>query len=378
MNSPDGWRVALDRLLGFKQEMSDRRTSLLAYFHRHRQRLDAREEANLLRQLSLMVESGIGFSEALDILQKSGQGRGANLARDLADSLYRGLPLSRAFWLHQDRLSEVTPALVEAGEACGGLTRTMQIAADWSDLAADLKAKITSAMIYPAFVVLMNLVLTGLMLGYVFPAFIPLFQGEQLPLLTRFFLGCSGLASSKLFWVVALLCLIEVALFFSQPEHQEKLHRFCLLLPVLSPLLRAAARTRFCAVVAVTTRTGLPVLKALTLAAKASGDPDFVALDSSLQRDVREGAPLEDHFLSHSDTYGLSLSHGMALCQATGNTDLVCGHLTTLFQQETETRVQQIQSLMEPVLIALVSATTAVLLLSIYLPLGRFLHNLMA
>jgi type II secretory pathway component PulF len=234
-----------------------------------------------------------------------------------------------------------------------------------------------SAMIYPVFVLLVNVLLAGAMLGYVFPAFIPLFQGEQLPLLTRFFLGLSWLASSKLFWVVALLGGIELFLFFSQPEHQEKLHRFCLAIPVLSPLLRSAARTRFCAVLAVTTRTGLPLMRAMSLAAKASGDPEFADLDANLQREVREGAPIDEHFLGHTEIYGLVLSHGMSLCQATGNTDQVCQHLTTLFQSDTEVRVQQLQGVLEPLLIGMVSLTTGTLLLSIYWPLGKFLQTLL-
>lgn len=378
MSLKDTWLDALDWLDDLRDDLKDRRKSLVAYLNRNRQRLDAREEANFLRQLSLMIESGIPFTEALQVLEDTMEGRSSNLAKELGDALYQGYPLSRAFWLSQERISDVAPPLVEAGEACGGLASTMQIAADWAELSADLREKMKSAMIYPIFVLIVNLGLAGAMLGYVFPAFIPLFQGETLPWLTRFFLGCSWLASSKLFWVVTLLVGIEVVLFFSQPEHMEKLHRFCLMLPFLGPLLRAGARTRFCAVLAVTTRTGLPLMKAMTLAAKASGDPEFAVLDAALQREVSEGAPLQEHFLSHSDIYGLVLSHGMALCQATGNTDLVCGHLTGLFQQETETRIQQLQAVLEPLLITMVSMTTATLLLAIYWPLGKFLQSLLA
>jgi type II secretory pathway component PulF len=67
----------------------------------------------------------------------------------------------------------------------------------------------------------------------------------------------------------------------------------------------------------------------------------------------------------------------MSLCQATGNTDQVCQHLTTLFQSDTEVRVQQLQGVLEPLLIGMVSLTTGTLLLSIYWPLGKFLQTLL-
>ncbi len=325
-----------------------------------------------------MVESGITFHEALRVLEGTGQGRGAALARGINDCLYRGFSLSAAFYHFRDRISEVCPALVEAGEQSGGLTRTLNIAADWAELSADLRAKMKSAMIYPAFVLIVNLLLAGVMLAYVFPTFLPLFQGESLPLLTRFFLGLSWLATSKLFWLVALLGAAEGVAFFSQPEHKEKLYRVAVLVPVLGPLLRSAARCRFCSVLSVTTRTGLPLMKAMTLAARASGDPQFRDLDVPLQREVREGVEPHEHFLTHSEVYGPILSHGMALCQATGRTDKVCAHLSTLFAAETETRVRDFQSLLEPLLIGLVSMTTGLLLLSIYWPLGKFLQTLVA
>jgi type II secretory pathway component PulF len=196
-------------------------------------------------------------------------------------------------------------------------------------------------------------------------------------MLTRFFLGLSWLATSKLFWVVAILIGVEGFIFLSQPEQRQKLYKVAVRIPVLSPLLRSAARTRFCSVLSVTTRTGLAIMSALSLAAQASGDPEFAELDQDLQADVRDGAPFPEHFLRHTEVYGLVLSHGMSLCQETGNTDAVCTHLAHLFQQETEVRVQQFQALLEPILIAAVSITTGTLLLSIYLPLGKFLQTLL-
>lgn len=373
----DIWRDALDWLEDTRDDLRDRRRDFQRYLQRRRRRLETREEANVLRQLSLMFESGIPLHDALEVLAKTMEGRSSELAEEILDALHRGHSLSHAFFQSQDRLSDVTPPLVEAGESSGGLARTLEIAAQWAELSASLKARLTSAMVYPAFVLVVNMLLAGAMLGYVFPTFIPLFEGHDLPWLTRFFLGFSWFASSKLFWIVVLLALLEMAFLLSQPDNREKLYRFGLMLPVVSPLLRCAARTRFCSVLAVTSRTGLPLLKALALAAKASGDPEFRDLDRELQREIRDGASLDEHFLLHSEVYGLTLAHGMALCQSTGNTDLVCGHLATLFEGETEVRIQQMQALLEPMLIGLVSFTTGVLLLSLYWPLGRFLQTLL-
>lgn len=350
---------------------------LRSAWYRRRERLDSREEALFLRQLALMFSSGLPFTEALAILKRTSQGPASDLAEALGAALYRGYSLSRAFQNLRARMGEVVPALVEAGEASGSLVITLEIAANWAEMSADLKAKVRSALIYPIFVLVVNLILAALMLAYVLPIFVPLFHGEELPWLTRGVVGASELASSKLFWLVVLLGAGEACYFFTRPEHADKLHRFFLLMPVLGPMLRTAARARFCAILAIATRTGLPLLMGLGLAARASTDPVFIDLDKGLQRAVRDGEPLEEYFLLHRDVYGLVLSHGMAQCQATGKAEAICRHLSKLFQEDLDYRVQQFQALLEPILIAVVSLTTGGLLLSIYLPLGHFLQSLL-
>lgn len=339
-------------------------------------KLSAREEARLLRHLSLMLNNGIPITEALTILRDDTEEAGAWVAEQISQSVHQGYSLGRAFRRVADKISPICPAMVEAGERSGSLVRVLQVSAEWAELAADLRSRTLTVLYYPAFVLVVNLGLAALMLSYIFPIFLPLFAGESLPLLTRFFLLLSQLAGSKLVWLIALAGGAEAVWYLSQPGQRERLYRLALWIPILSPMLRNAARTRFCSVLSIATRAGLPLMESCKLAAQASGDPDMLALDASLQEEVRAGVSPEEHFLAHCEIYGLPLSHGMALSQATGKTDFVFDHMTKLFQAETEAQVQLFQSLIEPFLIGIVSMTTGLLLLAIYLPLGKFLQTL--
>ncbi len=343
-----------------------------------RKRLSAREEASFLRHLSLMLNNGIPITEALEILPANTADASSQVAAEISGFIHQGHSLTRAFRRIADKISPICPAMVEAGERSGSLVRTLAISADWAELAADVRARTLSVLYYPAFVLGVNLVLTILMLSYVFPVFMPLFSGEELPFLTQFFIVLSKLAGSKLVWLITFIAGVEAVWYLSQAEQRVRVYRVGLFIPVLGPLLRNAARTRFCSVLSITAKAGLPLMEALRLAAHASGDPDMVRLDASLQADVRAGASPEDHFLTYSEVYGLPLSHGMALSQATGKTDSVFEHMTRLFHTETETQAQIFQSLIEPLLIGMVSFTTGLLLLAIYLPLGKFLQGLVS
>lgn len=330
-----------------------------------------------MRQLSLMMDSGIDFVQALIVLEESMEGPSQKLAKQLGKDLCEGKRLGKAIDNASDRVSDITPALIRAGEKCGALSQTLRMAGNWAEVASDMRAKLQSALIYPVFVLVVNLVLAVSMLVYVLPTFQTLYQDESLPWLTDALIVFSGLFRSPLFWLVAALSGIELFLFFTHTDHKVKLHRFCLKVPVLSGLLRDASRAKFCSILAITSKTGISVLDSLELSADASGDPEFQDLFPYLQQDVKNGEQLADHFVRRTDIYGAILAHGMALCEETGNMDGVSHRLAEFFRFETECRIEQFQALMEPVLISLVSATTAVILLAIYLPLVRFLEGLL-
>lgn len=364
-------------MLDPKAEVIQRYNELKEYIRERQSRLDAWEEANFLRQLSLMMDAGIDFVQALATLEQSMTGPSLRLASKLSEDLCAGKSLSFAFHRSRAHVSDVTPPLVKAGEKSGALAQTLKMAGSWAEVAADLRAKLKSALVYPIFVLVINAILAVGMLVYVLPAFKSLYQDENLPWLTTLLVGFSGLFRSNIFWLIMCLVGLELFLFLTHEDHKVKMHRLFLKVPVLSALLRDTSRAKFCSILAITSRTGMGVLECLKLAAEASGDPEFQDLHAQLHRSVTEGESLGDHFLHRRDIYGPILAHGICLCEETGNTDGVSQRLADFFRLETSYRIEQFQALMEPVLISVVSATTAIILLAMYLPLIRFLETLL-
>lgn len=360
-----------------KAELVQRFEELREFIRDKQIRLAPRDEANFLRQLSLMMDSGIDFVQALIVLEESMDGPSQKLAKQLSKDLCEGKRLGKAIDNASDRVSDVTPALIRAGEKCGALSQTLRMAGNWAEVASEMRAKVKTALVYPVFVLLVNAVLAVGMLVYVLPTFQSLYKDEALPWLTDALIACSGMVRSPLFWLIVVLGGLELFLFFTHTDHKIKLHRFCLKIPVLSTLLRDASRAKFCSILAITSKTGISVLESLELSAEASGDPEFLDLYPYLHQDVTSGDQLADHFIRRIDIYGAILAHGMALCEETGNMDGVSARLAEFFRLETDYRIEQFQALMEPVLISFVSATTAVILLAIYLPLVRFLEGLL-
>ena len=358
--------------------LKERARQLKSHSEQRKRRLNARDESNLLRQLSLMMDSGFQFFDGLHLLGDTMEGPPAQLCTEVAQAVRTGSCLSRAFVERADRLSHITPFLVAAGEDSGNLSATLRMAAQWAESSAELLAKVKTALIYPCFILLVNIVMSAAMLVYVLPAFTPMFEGKELPLVTSLLLGLSRLCQSPLVWVVAILVVLEAYVFLSKPEAYGTVYRLATAIPVLSALLRSAARARFAGVLELTTRTGLSLVRSLSLAAQSSGDPNFIELDFNLQKAIRNGESIGAFFKAHKDIYGAALSQGMLVCEETGEIEKMAQALARFYQVETDIQVDQFKALIEPLLMMLVAGTTATVLFAIYLPLAKFVESLMA
>ncbi len=324
-----------------------------------------------------MVNSGIHIVEALAVLGRTLDGAGRVLAEDLQTKISRGHSLSAALQSSGHQISAVIPSLIHAGEKSGSLAQVLRLAADWVEVSANLQSKVKAALTYPAFVLGVNVVLTIGMLLTIVPAFEALYQDDQLPALTRFLLSATSLLSSKLFWLIAFLLTLEAVFFFLQEHSREKLLRFSLTLPVLSPLLRDAARAKYFSILSITSKAGTSTLECLRFASEASGDPHFKDLYPDLHDGIIAGEPLDAHFHCHREIYGALLVQAIAVGDETGNIDGISARMSEFFRFEAEYRLEQFKGLMEPMLIVLVSFTTASILLALYLPLVKFLQTLL-
>lgn len=339
--------------------------------------LSAREEANLLRQFCMLIGSGFQFFDGLNVLAEGMQGPARALCEEVAEDVRKGMALSQAFAKRRERMTPMTPFLIEAGEKSGRLVATLRLAAEWAESNKEVFERVKSALVYPMFVLLVNILMAVGLLVFVLPAFIPLFGDQKLPLITQFVLGCSRLLQNPIVWLILGLGLAELLVSLSKPTSRTQLYSLGLSLPVLGSLLRCAAKTRFLAVIAITGQTGLPIAQGLKLAARSCGDNRFLEADAEVQEALLGGELLEDIFERNKDIYGDLISQGMRLSVETGNFAGVCGSLSQFYKDETEYWADKIKVLVEPLLMIFVAATTSVILLATYMPLATFIRTLL-
>lgn len=327
--------------------------------------------AAFYRELGALVKAGIPLVGALDLLLETPeQERQAGRIALLRDRIREGQTLARGLTEASHQVSTFERAAVEAGERSGHLDTTLEQLADYLESQARLREGLTSALLYPALVIVLAFVVAVGLLGFVMPMLSGLFKdsGVALPLLTRVLLAASrGLP--------VLLPALVVVLFLGgwgwrrawrDPEFRMRWLRRLDRIPLYRTGARTLSSLRFARTLVLLLRGGVSAVDALDLAGQATGNAwvedmirqqaEAVRHGTSLSQAIRAVSPLE------------SLSGWIKAGEASGDLTALLDKAADRLQQRWQTYLARTMSLLEPALILLVGAFVLMVALAILLP----------
>ena len=338
--------------------------------------IDQQELVVLTRQLATLVLSGTGIERSLSTLHE--QARDPSLKEafgDLQTKVTGGHMLSQAasrwprvfgpFYLAMLRTGESTGQLDEALER---LSRTME-----KDLA--VRHKVRAAMVYPAFVLGLTLVLTLTVFYTVIPGFVEIFKstGMQLPLPTQILILISDTITSPGAWLVAAALAIEGVWLFvwiqKRPKWRLKLWEVMLALPVIGKVLQSSATCRFCASMETLINCGMTLDRSLLVAGEATGNPLFQKTVKEGVEQLMHGVPLSTHMSIHPETYPSLLTQMVQTGEETSTLDTMFARVGNSIEMDLDNQVDMLSSALEPLLLMFVAGVVAFIVLSIFLPL---------
>ncbi len=328
--------------------------------------------AALYRELGALVKAGIPLSSALDVLLETPeQERYASRIALLRDRIREGQSLARALAEASPQVSTFERAAVEAGERSGRLDATLEQLADYLDGQSRLRESLASALIYPALVVVLALVVAVGLLGFVLPMLGGLFQesGVPLPLLTRSLLA---LSRALPVWLPVVLVVLPGGIWLLRrhwrtgPAFQlrwlRRLDRW--------PLYRQGSRTlvslRFARTLVLLMRGGVNAVEALDLAGQATGNAWVAGLVQQQAEAVRHGTSLSQAIRAVGPLE--SLSGWIKAGEVSGDLIGLLDKAADRLQQRWQTYLARTMGLLEPALILLVGVFVLLVALAILLP----------
>lgn len=326
------------------------------------------------RNLATSQAAGLSMFRAMGMLakQKANQPIGKVLSemhQDVAD----GKSLSAAFRAHEAKLGPLTCALIEAGEASGRLDNALVKLADITEARVRLRRKIMSAMMYPVMVLFLTLAITIVMLMTVVPTFAGIYKqmgNAKLPAPTQFLVNLSGMLTGMWYlWIPTVAAIVVGLVAYKRSEAgKRRIDRIVIRLPIFGKLLRQTIVARTAAVMASLTSAGVSLLDVLTLTASVAGNSVYADALLNAREKIREGRP-PSRAIADQQVFPDIFVQLLAIGEETGAVSDLLGRYAKATEDEVQTMVDGLASLIEPLLIVVLGAIVGGLIVALYLPL---------
>ena len=344
-----------------------------------RRRVPVQEFVIFNQELAALLKAGLPLLQTLDLmLERMHNSTFKAVLTDVRDRVKTGEDLSDAFAAHGDLFPRLYPSSLKAGEKSGELEQVIRRFIRYMKLVLDARRRVISALIYPAVLVCLSIGMIAIMAIYVVPKFMSFFTelGTDLPLLTQIVLAVSTFASQN--WPVILLGLVVGGLALRSWGNTETgrltLDRLKLRMPFLGPVLHRFAMSEFCRSLGTLLAGGIPLVPAFEIATASVGNAFVRSKVEPTVQLVREGKP----FFSALEVSGIFIDMAIDMVkvgEATGSLDDMLGSVSDFLDEQVETRMARLLSLVEPMMLVFMGAIIAILLISIYLPMFSMLGS---
>jgi MSHA biogenesis protein MshG len=332
------------------------------------------------RQMLSITKSGMPLLRGVRSLAAST--RNLILRRTLNEvvaDLESGRELASAFARHPKVFPELYISLVRVGEQTGTLQTAFARVADFLGAQKDLKDRVSGAMRYPLIVMGAIIAAMGVLTVFVIPKFEPMFKtlGADLPLPTRILLSASGFLQQH--WLLAgslaVLLIVAWRLYIRTTTGRRRWHEWQLRLPVFGKLLKESVLARALGTLSMTLSAGLPMLEALKLIARATGNAFMTERLEQIRAQVQTGDPLSRAAVAAKVMPPLVLQM-IEVGEETGELTRLLDEIADYYQREVEYTLKNLTALIEPILIVVVGGMVLVLALGIFLPMWEMLGKM--
>lgn len=340
--------------------------------------VSGREIATFTRMLATMISSGLTLNAALRNL--SAQSDNEKLRRAIDDVVKRiagGSSFSDALQFHKDVFDNLYISLAKAGEASGKLEETLVKLADTLEVREDFSGKVKGAMVYPAIMVVMMIVIAFVMMIMVIPKITQVYVefGATLPLPTQILVAMSNLTTNYWFILLPIMAsfLLVPRLMKSNPKTRHFYNNFVFRLPVMGDLQKEVMLTIFCRTFGNLIGSGVPISQVLAISADVMGENDYCDAILECREKIEKGFVLSES-LKKFPIFPTVLPQMVAMGEETGKIDEAMNRLSGYFAEIAERRSKMLTAAMEPILIIILGLGVAGLALAILLPLFNLVN----
>ncbi len=340
----------------------------------------AKNLAIFTRQFSVMIDAGLPLVQCLDILgrQEPHKNFSATILK-VREDVEGGAALADAMKKHPKTFDALFSNMIAAGEAGGILDTILKRLAVYIEKNVKLKGEVKSAMIYPVAVMIIAAVVVAAILWKVIPTFAAMFAGlgAQLPLPTRVVIAASNGVVSYGWMVLIALGGIGYAFktYYATNNGRHVIDRIMLTLPVLGDILRKVAVARFCRTLSTLLASGVPILDGLDITARTAGNAIIEDAIQKTRSGIERGETVSGP-LRETGVFPSMVVQMINVGETTGALDAMLSKIADFYEEEVDTAVAGLLTLMEPIMIAFLGVIVGGIVIAMYMPIFDMISKL--
>ncbi len=327
------------------------------------------------RQFSTMIDAGLPIIQCLDILHTQQKNLTfKKVLKKIKESVEGGSTLAEALKKFPKHFDDLFVNMIAAGEAGGILDAILRRLAAYMEKAARLKARVKGAMTYPLVTLAIAIVVLAVILIFVIPVFEEMFAdfGSELPTPTKIVVAMSELVKSKILYLIGLLALGGIAFkkWYATEKGQISVDAMTLKFPVFGMLMRKVAVAKFTRTMGTMLASGVAILEALDIVAKTAGNRIIEKAIYNVRSGIAEGRTMADP-LNESGVFPPMVCQMIAVGESTGALDAMLEKIADFYDEEVDQAVENMTSLIEPVMLVFLGVTIGGLVIAMYLPIFK-------
>jgi type IV pilus assembly protein PilC len=335
--------------------------------------IPSRDLSLFSRQLSTLVGAGVPIVQSLGILESQAENPDFKevLGAVKAD-IEAGLSISDALKKHPNAFPDLYCSMVKAGELGGILDTILERLTAYLENSEALKAKVKGAMMYPAIVLSICATVTVFLMIFVIPTFKNIFAsfGAELPMPTQMLIDVSDAMKARWYVIVAFPFVAYKAFlkFYETPAGHRWVDDKSLKAPIFGPILKKVAVARFTRTLGTLIKSGVPIMQALETVAQTAGNVVIAEAVNSTRESIREGGHLSDP-LKKCGLFPNMVTSMISVGEETGALDIMLSKIADFYDQEVDTAVKGLTSLIEPIVIVVMGIIIGTIVICMFLPM---------
>jgi type IV pilus assembly protein PilC len=344
-------------------------------------RIVLREKIDMTKNLATMIEAGVSVARGLQILLKQTKNPKLIMVfRSVSDDIQKGTPLSNALEKFSGDFPPVMTAMIRAGEESGSLVDSLNVVGGQMEKTYNLRKKIRGAMIYPAVVFCVLIVVGVLMMIFVVPGLASTFKEAnlELPPLTAAVIGISEFIQFHGFlsFLIVVAVVVGFVLFKRTPTGTKAVDFLSTHIPIFGGLVKQYNAAIITRTLASLIAAGVDIVRAISITRDVAENSFYKTSLMSAEENIQKGVPLSKTFIEHPEIYPIMVGDMMEVGEETGRLSDMLKKIATFYESEVDNATADLSKLLEPILMVIIASFIGLFAYAMIMPMYSILNTI--